>query len=61
MYQPNKANNEDTANIRDDVWRKYKKKLKKDCTLEYVKMHQYFMTKKERKLAKQKLNRIRFK
>ena len=59
-YQ-SRSKEQDNGGIRDDIWRKYKRNLKKDCTLEYYKLHTYFMTKKEKKLAKQKLNRIRFK
>lgn len=43
--------------VREDVWRKYKKTLKKERILEYAKMKQYFMTRKERRIAKQKLNK----
>lgn len=59
MLDNQKHSSSQNGGIREDIWRKYKKSLKKDMTLEYVKMHRYFMSKKEKKLAKQKLNRMR--
>lgn len=58
---PNNQMHSSQANggIREDIWRKYKKSLKKDQTLEYVKLHRYFMSKKERRLAKEKLNKAK--
>ena len=39
------------------LMRKFKKRVKTDKTLEYYKFHEFFMTKKEKKLAKQRMNR----
>ena len=37
-YQ-SRSKEQDNGGIRDDIWRKYKRNLKKDCTLEYYKLH----------------------
>lgn len=40
--------------------KKFKKDTKRELTLEYYHMHDYHMTKKERRIAKQKLSKIKF-
>lgn len=42
--------------ITEAMIRKFKKDTKRDMTLEYYRMHEFFMTKKERKIYKQKIN-----
>ena len=42
--------------ITEAMIRKFKKDTKRDMTLEYYRMHEFFMTKKEKKIYKQKIN-----
>ena len=42
--------------ITEAMIRKFKKDTKRDLTLEYYRMHEFFMTKKEKKIYKQKIN-----
>lgn len=53
-YQPTKEE------VNEAMLKKFKKDTKRDFTLEYYRMHEFFMTKKEKRIYKQRLSRIKF-
>ncbi len=46
--------------VSEAMIKKFKKDSKKEFTMEYYHMHEFFMTKKERRIAKQRLSKIKF-
>ncbi len=46
--------------ISEAMIRKFKKDTKRELTLEYYRMHEFHMTKKEKRIMKQKLHNIKF-
>ena len=46
--------------ITEAMIKKFKKDSKREFTMEYYHMHDYHMTKKERRIAKQRLSKIKF-
>lgn len=46
--------------ISEAMIRKFKKDTKREFTLEYYRMHEFYMTKKEKRIYKQKLSKIKF-
>ena len=53
-YQPSKEE------ISEAMLRKFKKETKRELILDEYRLHQYYMTKKERRIAKAKLHSIKF-
>lgn len=53
-YQPSKEE------ISEAMLRKFKKETKRELILDEYRLHQYHMTKKERRIAKAKLHSIKF-
>jgi ribosomal protein S21 len=47
------------AEVSEALIRKFKKDVKKEGTLDYVGMHRYFLSKKEKRIYKSKLNQKR--
>lgn len=46
--------------INEAMLRKFKKETKREFTMERYRMHEFFMTKKEKRIYKQKLSKIKF-
>ena len=46
--------------VNEAMLKRFKKDTKRDFTLEYYRMHEFFMTKKEKRIYKQRLSRIKF-
>lgn len=53
-YQPSKEE------ISEAMLRKFKKETKRELILDEYRLHQYYMTKKERRIAKARLHSIKF-
>lgn len=60
VQQANDMINKEVVNEHlETMMRKFKNQCKKSGILDDYKMHQYYMTKKERKALKEKLNRFK--